>query len=76
MHAMVGRGDGGAVSEHEFGNLVRHVVHSHRVDPEEISLLYRIFDSNRDGFLEQGMALSNAVAQLLACMAFRLSCSC
>lgn len=54
MPCALERGDGGAVSEHEFSNLVQNSVHSHQVDSEEISLLYRLFDSNRDGFLELG----------------------
>lgn len=54
------RGDGGAITQHEFARLVQRVVHSHKVDEEEVGLLYRIFDANRDGFLELGELVRQA----------------
>ena len=47
------RGDGGAVSQKEFGSLVHKVIRG-RVDPEEVDLLYRIYDRNADGAIWVG----------------------
>ncbi|KAK9795558.1 hypothetical protein WJX73_008157 [Symbiochloris irregularis] len=53
MHHTAHRGDGGAVSQKEFGSLVHRVIRG-RVDPEEVDLLYRIYDRNADGAIWAG----------------------
>lgn len=45
------------LSAHDTCGL-EQAVHSHRADPDEINLLYRMFDSNKDGFLELGAEAS------------------
>ena len=38
----------------EFAKVARKTVAERELSPEELRLLYRIFDSDRDGFLELG----------------------
>ena len=38
----------------EFAKVARKTVSERELSPEELRLLYRIFDSDRDGFLELG----------------------
>ena len=51
---LAGRGDGGSVSKKEFAALVHRVIKEHRVEPEEVNLLYRIYDRNADGAIWLG----------------------
>lgn len=43
----------------EFSKLVRRTVKHRDVNDQEVDLLYRVFDSNRDGFLSMAEIMWN-----------------
>ena len=48
---------GRKVGQDEFGRMVRRTI-SRQISESEIDLLYRIFDTNRDGFLSSAEVIA------------------
>ena len=61
---LVGRSNAGEhgklkLGRKEFSKLVRQTIKHRNVNEEEVDLLYRVFDSNRDGFLSMAEIMWN-----------------
>lgn len=46
-----GSADSKTLSREQFAELVHHTITQRHISDREVDLLYRVFDTNRDGFL-------------------------